>query len=98
MYRRREGCITRIGGGEAMMKTRRSTYDPHMNRAARGVAYGALIGAAVGLVLGLIVHAIIRHDDALVGYEFVGGLLGIIFGGGLGAFWGGMLNLPRGRQ
>ena len=54
-----------------------------------------MIGALIGLIGGVIVHAIVSNADSLVAYEFVGGLIGIIFGGGLGAFYGGMVNLPE---
>jgi hypothetical protein len=45
---------------------------------------------------GLVVHAIVGDDDdSLLVYEIVAGLFGVIFGAGLGAFYGGVTHLPR---
>ena len=66
-----------------------------MRQVVRGVALGALVGAVIGLAAGLLVHAIVGDDDSLAVYEIIAGLFGVIFGGGLGAFWGGATSLPR---
>jgi hypothetical protein len=62
-----------------------------------GILVGALVGGVLGLLVGLAVHAIFSSDSSLVGYEVVAGLLGAVFGVGLGAFYGGALRLPRDR-
>ena len=63
----------------------------------RGVVVGALVGALVGVVAGFVLYAI-GDDDSLAVYEIVAGLLGVVFGGGLGAFDGGALSMPRDRR
>ena len=50
----------------------------------------------LGLIAGLMVHAIASSDSALLGYELVAALLGLIFGAIVGGFYGGALKLPRG--
>ena len=42
----------------------------------------------VGVVAGFVLHATIGDDDALAVYELVAALFGVVFGGGLGAFYG----------
>jgi len=64
----------------------------------RGVVVGALVGALVGVVAGFVLYATIGDDDSLAVYEIVAGLLGVVFGGGLGAFDGGALSMPRDRR
>ena len=64
----------------------------------RGVVLGALVGALVGVAAGLVLYAMVGNGDSLAVYEIVAGVLGLIFGGGLGAFYGGALSLPRDRR
>jgi hypothetical protein len=64
----------------------------------RGVLLGALLGGLVGIVTGFVLYAIFGDRDSLAVYEVAAGLFGFVFGGGLGAFYGGALSLPRDRQ
>ncbi len=66
-----------------------------MSGAVRSVLLGAFVGALAGFVLGLLAHAIFGNDSALIGYEIIPALLGVLFGAILGAFYGGAINVTR---
>ena len=65
-----------------------------MKPVAQGVLIGAVVGAVAGLLLGLLIHAIVSSDSSLLEYEIIAAVLGLIFGAGLGAFYGGALPYP----
>jgi hypothetical protein len=66
-----------------------------MKATGRGILLGALVDAFLGLLVGVLLHAILSSDAGYASYEIPAGLLGIIFGAILGAFYGGALKLPR---
>jgi hypothetical protein len=67
-----------------------STHEPF----TRNLAIGAVVGAVIGLLVGLAARAVVG-SGSLVVYEIVAGLVGLVLGGILGAFYGGALSLPR---
>jgi len=65
-----------------------------MNGVGRGIAVGAFAGIGLGVVIGFVLHAAFGGASTAE-YDLLGGVLGAVFDGILGAFYGGALKMPR---